>query len=190
MNIPFVDLVAQFRAIQTEINQAISAVISASAFIGGKHVRDFEEAFAAFCRANHCIGVGNGTDALYIALRAAGIGPGDEVITAANSFIATAEAVTMTGARVVFVDCDAVTYNIDVSKVPLAVTTRTKAIIPVHLYGQPADMESLEFIANKFGLLMIEDAAQAHGAEIKGQRAGTFGRLGCFSFYPGNNPGA
>lgn len=190
MNIPFVDLVAQFRAIQTEINQAISAVISASAFIGGKHVRDFEEAFAAFCRANHCIGVGNGTDALYIALRAAGIGPGDEVITAANSFIATAEAVTMTGARVVFVDCDAVTYNIDVSKVPLAVTTRTKAIIPVHLYGQPADMESLEFIANKFGLLMIEDAAQAHGAEIKGQRAGTFGRLGCFSFYPGKNLGA
>ncbi|TSA44573.1 MAG: DegT/DnrJ/EryC1/StrS family aminotransferase [Deltaproteobacteria bacterium] len=190
MQIPFVDLAAQFRSIQIELDRAISAVISESAFIGGKYVHRFEEAFASYCRAENCIGVGNGTDALYIALRAAGIGPGDEVITTANSFIATSEAITMTGARVVFVDCDALTYNMDMKKVPNAVTARTKAIIPVHLYGQPADMETLGDIANKFGLLIIEDAAQAHGAELKGQRVGTFGRLGCFSFYPGKNLGA
>jgi dTDP-4-amino-4,6-dideoxygalactose transaminase len=134
--------------------------------------------------------VGNGTDALYIALRAVGIGQGDEVITAANSFIATAEAITMTGAKVVFVDCDAVSYNMNMGKVSNAITARTKAIIPVHLYGQPADMEALEQIAKEFDLLIIEDAAQAHGAELKGQRTGTLGRLGCFSFYPGKNLGA
>jgi dTDP-4-amino-4,6-dideoxygalactose transaminase len=190
MKIPFVDLTAQYRLIQGEIDRAISEVISESAFIGGKHVRRFEEAFASFCRADYCIGVGNGTDALYIALRAAGIGQGDEVITAANSFIATAEAITMAGAKVVFVDCDALTYNMDMKKVPNAVTAHTKAIIPVHLYGRPADMETLEQIADQFSLLIIEDAAQAHGAELKGQRVGTFGRLGCFSFYPGKNLGA
>jgi dTDP-4-amino-4,6-dideoxygalactose transaminase len=165
-------------------------VISESAFIGGKHVSRFEEAFASFCRVDYCIGVGNGTDALYIALRAVGIGQGDEVITAANSFIATAEAITMTGAKVVFVDCDAVSYNMNMGKVSNAITARTKAIIPVHLYGQPADMEALEQIAKEFDLLIIEDAAQAHGAELKGQRTGTLGRLGCFSFYPGKNLGA
>jgi dTDP-4-amino-4,6-dideoxygalactose transaminase len=190
MRVPFVDLAAQYRSIQAEIDPAISEVISETAFIGGKFVRRFEESFASFCGADHCIGVGNGTDAIFIALRAAGIGPGDEVITAANSFIATAEAITMTGARVVFVDCDPATYNLDVIKVPGAVTAKTKAIVPVHLYGQPADMESLKAIADRYGLLVVEDAAQAHGAELKGRRTGTFGQMGCFSFYPGKNLGA
>lgn len=190
MQVPFANLKMQYDSIRGEIDAAMAAVIAESAFIGGEYAKAFEEAFAAYCGAKHCIGVGNGTDALYIALRSLGIGPGDEVITAANSFIATSEAITMAGARVVFVDCDLQTCNIDVKKVPDAITPRTKAIIPVHLYGQPADMPALIEIAREKGLFLVEDAAQAHGAEIDGRRVGTFGRLACFSFYPGKNLGA
>lgn len=190
MKVPFVDLRAQYKSIAGAIDEAIADVIANAAFIGGKYVGLFEEAFASFCGARYCIGVGNGTDALYIALRALGIGKGDDVITVANSFIATAEAITMTGARVVFVDCDPHTYNLDVKKVGRAITPRTKAIVPVHLYGQPADMLSLKKLADKHRLFVIEDAAQAHGAEISGRRVGTFGHAGCFSFYPGKNLGA
>ncbi|MCX5855684.1 MAG: DegT/DnrJ/EryC1/StrS family aminotransferase [Deltaproteobacteria bacterium] len=190
VKVPFVDLRAQYIRIKDEIDAAITDVIGDTAFIGGKYVSLFEEAFASFCGARYCIGVGNGTDAINITLRALGIGRGDEVITVANSFIATAEAVTMTGARVVFVDCDPHTYNLDVEKVARAVTPRTKAIVPVHLYGQPANMLPLKEIAEEYGLSVIEDAAQAHGAEINGRRVGTFGQAGCFSFYPGKNLGA
>lgn len=190
MKVPFVDLNAQYQSIREEIDGAIKSVINDTAFIGGYYVKQFEGAFAAYCRAKHCVGVGNGTDAIYIALRALGIGPGDEVITVANSFIATSEAITLTGARVVFVDCDPETYNIDVEKIPAAITPRTKAIVPVHLYGQPAAMTALQQIAEKQSLFIVEDAAQAHGAEIGGQRVGSFGKLACFSFYPGKNLGA
>jgi dTDP-4-amino-4,6-dideoxygalactose transaminase len=190
VKVPFVDLKMQYESIKQEIDQAISNVIKDSAFIGGKYVEEFEEAFANYCHAKYCVGVGNGTDALYIALRVLGTGKGDEVITAANSFIATSEAITMTGARVVFVDCDPQTYNIDVQKVSGCITDRTKAIIPVHLYGQPVNMLALKGIAEKYGLFLIEDAAQAHGAWIDNQRVGSIGQLACFSFYPSKNLGA
>jgi len=190
MKIPLVDLKAQYATIKHEIDEAIARVINETAFVGGKYVEQFEAEFAAYCRAKYCVGVANGTDALYIALRGLGVGKGDEVITVANSFVATSEAITMAGARVVFVDCDPTTHNIDVEKVVSAITPRTKAIIPVHLYGQPADMMNLKAIAEKNGLFLIEDAAQAHGAEINGQRVGTFGHAACFSFYPGKNLGA
>jgi dTDP-4-amino-4,6-dideoxygalactose transaminase len=190
MKVPFVDLWAQYQSIKNEIDTAMEAVIKSSSFIGGQYVKQFEEEFAAYCGAKYCVGVGNGTDAIYIALRALGVGPGDEVITAANSFIATSEAITMTGARVVFVDCDPQTYNIDCKKVPAAITPRTKAIVPVHLYGQPADMKTLNDIALKNNIFIVEDAAQAHGAEYDGCRVGTLGNAACFSFYPGKNLGA
>jgi len=190
MNIAFVDLKKQYTAIQDEINAAVHNVIAESAFVGGKYVQAFEQEFAYFCNAQHCVGVGNGTDALYLALWSLGIGAGDEVITAANSFIATSEAVTMTGASVVFVDCDPDTYNIDVDKIEPAITNKTKAIIAVHLYGQPANMPKVKDIAAKHKLFIIEDASQAHGATIDNHRVGTFGDVACFSFYPGKNLGA
>jgi dTDP-4-amino-4,6-dideoxygalactose transaminase len=190
MNIPFVDLGSQYASIKSEIDQVISEVISKSAFIGGSYVNSFESAFAKFCNAGHCIGVGNGTDALFIALRALGIGAGDEVITVANSFIATAEAVTQTGARVVFVDINPKTYNIDTNKIEEKITSRTKVIIPVHLYGQPADMDPILALAKKHRLKIVEDAAQAHGAVYKGKTIGSIGDAACFSFYPGKNLGA
>jgi dTDP-4-amino-4,6-dideoxygalactose transaminase len=190
MNIQFVDLKKQYESIKTEIDKAISDVISKTAFIGGSFVASFERAFAAFCGVKHCIGVGNGTDAIYIALRALGIGPGDEVITVANSFIATSEAITMTGAKVVFVDINPQTYNIDVTQIEGKVTSRTKAIVPVHLYGQPADMDPIFAVARKHGLKVVEDAAQGHGAEYKGRKIGSIGDMACFSFYPGKNLGA
>ncbi len=190
MKVPFVDLKAQYNSIKGEIDQAIAQVIENSAFIGGKHVQEFEHSFAAYIGAKHCVGVGNGTDALFIALKALGIGAGDEVITVANSFVATSEAITNARARVVFVDCDEKTYNIDVNKIEQAITDKTKAIIPVHLYGQPADMDKILEIARKYSLYVIEDAAQAHGAEYKGRKIGTFGDCACFSFYPGKNLGA
>ncbi len=190
MNIPLVDLKAQYASIKDEIDSAISEVISNTAFIGGPYAKSFESAFAEFCNVNHCVGVGNGTDALYIALRALGIGEGDEVLTAANSFVATSEAITMTGAKVVFVDINPKTYNIDVEKIKEKITPKTKAIIPVHLYGQSADMDPIIEIANKHNLKVIEDAAQAHGAEYKGRRIGSLGDLAAFSFYPGKNLGA
>jgi dTDP-4-amino-4,6-dideoxygalactose transaminase len=176
--------------IKNEIDEAISNVISQSAFIGGSYLKSFETAFAEFCNVKYCIGVGNGTDALFLALKALGIGNGDEVITVANSFIATSEAITMIGAKVVFVDINPATYNISVEEVKEKITTKTKAIVPVHLYGQPADMEPLHHIAAQHGLKIIEDAAQAHGAVYKGLRVGSLGDIACFSFYPGKNLGA
>jgi dTDP-4-amino-4,6-dideoxygalactose transaminase len=165
-------------------------VISQTAFIGGSHLKTFEEAFAKYCSVKHCIGVGNGTDALFIALKSLGIGNGDEIITAANSFIATSEAITMAGAKVVFVDINPLTYNIDINKIEAKITPKTKAIIPVHLYGQPADMDPILNIAKKYNLKIVEDAAQAHGALYKGKRIGSIGDIACFSFYPGKNLGA
>jgi dTDP-4-amino-4,6-dideoxygalactose transaminase len=190
MNIPLVDLAAQYKSIKEEIDEAISDVIASSAFVGGRYVEAFEKSFASFCSARHCISVGNGTDALFIALKMLGVGPGDEVITAANSFIATSEAITLTGAKVVFVDINPDTYNIDVSKIEAKVNGNTKAIIPVHLYGQPADMAPIAEIAKEYGLKVVEDAAQAHGARYNGHPVGTLGDVACFSFYPGKNLGA
>jgi len=190
MQIPFVDLKGQYDSIKADIDQAISEVISKTAFIGGSHLKNFESAFAKFCGVKHCIGVGNGTDALYIALRTLGIGRDDEVITVANSFIATSEAITMTGAKVVFVDINPKTYNIDTSKIEEKITPKTKAIIPVHLYGQPADMDPVLRLAQKYNLRIVEDAAQAHGSTYKGRPIGSMGDMACFSFYPGKNLGA
>jgi dTDP-4-amino-4,6-dideoxygalactose transaminase len=190
MQIPLVDLKAQYERIKDAIDAAMQEVIATSAFIGGPYVRAFEEAFAKFCEVKHCIGVGNGTDALFISLKSLGVGVGDEVITAANTFIATSEAITATGAQVVFCDIDPKTYNIDVSLIEAKITPRTKAIIPVHLYGQPADMHPILELARQYGLKIIEDAAQAHGARYKGQRVGSLGDVACFSFYPGKNLGA
>ncbi|MGO9138301.1 MAG: DegT/DnrJ/EryC1/StrS family aminotransferase [Syntrophales bacterium] len=190
MNIPFVDLKSQYESIKDEIDGAISTVISQTAFVGGSHLKSFEEAFAKFCSVKHCIGVGNGTDALFIALKSLGIGNGDEIITAANSFIATSEAITMAGAKVVFVDMNPLTYNIDINKIEPKITPKTKAIIPVHLYGQPADMDPILNIAKKYNLKIVEDAAQAHGALYKGKRIGSISDIACFSFYPGKNLGA
>src|SRR5207247_6224128 len=151
-SIPFVDLKAQYDSIKPEVDAAIASVITQTAFIGGAFVKTFEEAFARYCGVDHCVGVANGTDALFIALKALGVGPGDEVITVANSFIATSEAIRMAGARVVFCDCDAVTYNIDVRQLEQKITPTTKAIIPVHLYGQPTDMYPLQAMARKHAL--------------------------------------
>ncbi len=190
MNIPLVDLAAQYWTITEEINLAISDVIATSIFIGGPHVETFERTFARFCSAKHCVSVANGTDALFIALRVLGIGNGDEVITTATSFTATSEAITLSGARVVFVDIDPKTYTIDVGKIEEKITPRTRAIVPVHLYGQPANMAPILKIAEKHNLKVVEDAAQAHGARYRGQLVGTLGNLACFSFYPSKNLGA
>jgi dTDP-4-amino-4,6-dideoxygalactose transaminase len=228
MIIPLVDLKAQYESIKDEINFAISEVISKSAFVGGPFVESFEKAFASFCNVKHCVGVGNGTDALFIALKVLGIGTGDEVIVPANSFIATSEAVTLTGAKVVFVDINPKTYNMDPTKLEdylkkkfnrksqvasrkgltrdsqLESCNKTsrlqpptsnlkplpKAVIPVHLYGQPADMDPILELAKKYDLRVVEDAAQAHGAVYKGRLIGSIGDVACFSFYPGKNLGA
>jgi dTDP-4-amino-4,6-dideoxygalactose transaminase len=190
MNIQLVDLKAQYETIKQEIDQVLQTVISETAFIGGQHLKSFEEAFARFCGVKHCIGVGNGTDALFIALKTLGVGTGDEVITVANSFIATSEAITQTGARVVFVDSDPKTYNIDIAGIEEKITPRTKAIIPVHLYGQPVDMDPILALAKKYNVKIVEDCAQAHGAVYKGRTIGSLGDMACFSFYPGKNLGA
>jgi len=190
MNVPFVDLKAQYQSIKSEIDPAILTVISETAFVGGKYVEGFEKAFAEKFGVKHCVSCANGTDAIYITLKALGIGPGDEVITVANSFIATSEAITLTGAKVVFVDIDPTTYNIDVNQIEAKITAKTKVIIPVHLYGQPADMDPILALARKHGLKVIEDSAQAHGARYKGRSIGTMGDAATFSFYPGKNLGA
>jgi dTDP-4-amino-4,6-dideoxygalactose transaminase len=189
-SIPFVDLKTQIAQIRPEIYVAMEECIDQVTFIGGSPVREFEKAFAAFCKAKHCIGVGNGTDALFIALKAAGIGIGDEVLIPANTFVATSEAVSMTGARVVFVDCDPDTCNIDMNLMASKLTPRTKAIIPVHLYGQPANLPIIREFAKSHGLIIIQDCAQAHGATIDGRSLVDFGGILCFSFYPGKNLGA
>lgn len=190
MDIPLVDLKAQYLSIKEEIDTAIKEVISKTAFIGGSYVKNFEGAFAEFCGSEHCIGVGNGTDALFVALKGLGIGVGDEVIVPANTFIATSEAVTQTGAKVVFVDINPKTFNIDVDKIEEKITAATRGIVPVHLYGQPADMDPILEIAKKYNLKVVEDAAQAHGATYKGRQIGSIGDVACFSFYPGKNLGA
>lgn len=189
MHIPFVDLHAQYLAHRVEIDAAIASVIQETAFIGGKHVTRFEEEFAADYGVKHCISVANGTDAIYIALKMMGIGPGDEVITTAHSWISTSEAISQAGARPVFVDVDEY-YTINASLIEAAITRKTRCIIPVHLYGQPADMTAIVNICKKHGLRLLEDCAQAHYAEWKGQRVGTFGDVATFSFYPGKNLGA
>jgi len=190
MQIQLVDLNAQYQTIKEEIDAAIAEVVAKSSFIGGPFVKKFESSFAQFCDAEHCIGVGNGTDAIFIALKAMDIGQGDEVITVANTFIATAEAISQTGARVVFVDINPKTYNINVAKIEEKVNPRTKAIVVVHLYGQPADMDPILDIARRYHLKVIEDSAQAHGAVYKGSMIGSIGDVACFSFYPGKNLGA
>lgn len=189
-SIPFVDLKAQYDSIKEEIDGAIAAVLEQTAFIGGSYVKTFEEEFARYCGVDHCVGVANGTDALFIALKALGVGPGDEVITVANSFVATSEAIRMAGAQVVFVDIDPRTYNIDVNRIEEKITPKTKALLPVHLYGQPADMEPIRSIARKHGLFVVGDAAQAHGAEYRGAPIAKLADITCFSFYPGKNLGA
>src|SRR5262245_4462753 len=189
-SIPFVDLKTQYESIKPEIDAAIASVISQTAFIGGPFVKAFEEAFARYCSVEHCVGLANGTDALFIALRTLGIGPGDEVITVANSFIATSEAIRMAGAQVVFVDINSVTLNIDVERIEGKITPRTKAIIPVHLYGQPADMAPIRALARKHGLRVVGDAAQAHGARYQGRPIAQLADITCYSFYPGKNLGA
>lgn len=187
--VPFVDLAAQYRTISAEINEAVAKVISDTDFILGRAVSLFEEEFASFCEAKWAIGVDSGTSALELALRAYEIGPGDEVITAANSFIASALAISHAGATPVLVDVDPDTYTIDIAAIEKAITTRTKAIIPVHLYGHPADMDPILQLAERHGLVVIEDACQGHGARYKGKRVGSLGHAAAFSFYPGKNLG-
>ncbi len=188
--VPFVDLKAQYASIKNEIDPAIARVIEDTAFIMGREVRAFESAFADYLGARFCIGVNNGTAALQLALMACGIGPGDEVIAPSFTFFATAEAISVLGAKPVFVDIDPVSYTIDPAKVEAAITPRTRALIPVHLYGQAADLDPILAIAKRHKLRVIEDAAQAHGAEYKQQRVGALGDAGCFSFYPSKNLGA
>jgi dTDP-4-amino-4,6-dideoxygalactose transaminase len=190
VRIPLVDLKAQYASIKPEIDAAIQRVLDSTNFILGKEVEDFEQSFARYVGAKGGVGVASGTAALHLALLACGVGTGDEIITTAHTFFATAEAVSQTGARPVFVDIDPRTYNIDPNRGEDAITSRTKAILPVHLYGQPAQMQPLLDIAQRHNLWLIEDAAQAHGAEYQGQRCGGIGHLACFSFYPGKNLGA
>ncbi|HEU4711494.1 MAG TPA: DegT/DnrJ/EryC1/StrS family aminotransferase [Pyrinomonadaceae bacterium] len=189
-NIPLVGLFDQYQTIKSEVDAAIENIITKSAFVGGEEVRNFEKEFAAYCEAKACVGVGNGTDALYLTLRALGIGAGDEVITVAHTFIATSEAVSMTGATPIFIDVLDDTMLMNPSLIEAAITPRTKAIIPVHLYGQSCDMDAIMEIARKHGLKVVEDAAQAHGGRWRGQRVGSIGDAATFSFYPGKNLGA
>ncbi len=188
--IRLVDLATQSQGIKEDVLAAISDVIDSAGFILGKEVGLFEEEFAAYCRTRFGVGLASGTEALHLALRALDIGPGDEVITAGNSFAATALAIRYAGATPVFVDVDPEDFNIDVGLIEEAITPRTRAILPVHLYGQTARMDAISDIAARHQLRIIEDAAQAHGAEFSGRRAGSFGDAGCFSFYPGKNLGA
>ena len=188
--IPLVDLKEQFQPLKKEIMTEIEGVLDKMQLFLGENVYQLEREFADYCGARFAVGVGSGTDALYLSLRAMGVGHGDEVITVANSFIATAEAIVHAGARPVFVDIDAETYTIDATKVEAAITGRTKAVLPVHLYGHPADMVPIMAIARRHGLRVIEDACQAHGAEYKGVKVGTIGDAGAFSFYCSKNLGA
>jgi dTDP-4-amino-4,6-dideoxygalactose transaminase len=190
MRVPFLDLSTHHAPLRGEFRAAIEEVIESGAFAGGPFVARFEENFAAYCNCRHALGVGSGTEALWLALLALGVGPGDEVVTVPSTFMATAEAITYCGAKLVFVDIDERTYTMDPAGLEEAITIQTKAIIPVHLFGQPADMDPILEIARTHGLFVIEDAAQAHGAEYKGRRVGSLGDAGCFSFYPGKNLGA
>jgi len=188
--IPLVDLKAQYRALKPEIDQAIQRVLDNAQFILGPAVSSFEQDFAAFCHSTDAIGVNSGTSALHLALLAAGVRPGDEVITVPFTFVATVAAIEYAQARPVFVDIEPTYFTMDPAKIERAVTPRTKAIVPVHLYGQPADMDAIRDVADRHRLIVIEDACQSHGSEYKGRRCGSMGLLGCFSFYPGKNLGA
>ena len=208
MKVPILDLKTQYESIKDDINAAIQEVLESCAFAGGPFVEKFEKEFAAFCQCKYCIGVGSGTEALWLSLLALGIGPGNEVITVPNTFIATAEAISFCGATPVFVDIDEQTYTMDPQKLREFIEQKcdfnqptnqlinqltkrsVKAVIPVHIFGQTADMDSIMTIARKHELFVVEDACQAHGAEYKGQSAGSMGDVGCFSFYPGKNLGA
>ncbi len=189
MPVPFMDLARLHEPLWPQLQEAMAAVVRRNDFILGAEVAQFEQAFAAYCETRYCVGLDNGSSALELALRAWGIGEGDDVITAPNSFIATASAIAFTGARPVFVDIDPHTYTLDVAQIEAAITPRTKALIPVHLYGQPADMEPLLQIARRHGLYVLEDACQAHGARYKGRRVGSLGDAAAFSFYPAKNLG-
>ncbi len=190
MNTPLVDLKAQYDSIKEEVNEAIQRVLDSGQFILGSEVRAFEEEMAAYLGVKYAVGVASGTDALHLALLACGIGPGDEVITTPFTFIATAEAITHCGATPVFVDIDPRTYNIDPKMIEPRINRKTKALLPVHLYGQPADMEAVLALARKHNLRLIEDCAQAVGAEYKGKKVGSFGNAGCLSFFPSKSLGA
>lgn len=190
MMVPFVDLKAQYQTIASQVDEAMRRVAADADFVLGKDVEMFEREFADFCEAEYAIGLDSGTSALEIALRAHGIGEGSEVITVSHTFYATVAAISYTGARPVLVDVDRDTYNIDTGKIEAAITDRTKAVVPVHLYGQSADLDPLLEIARKHNLIVIEDACQSHGARYKGKRVGALGDAGCFSFYPGKNLGA
>jgi dTDP-4-amino-4,6-dideoxygalactose transaminase len=190
MNVPFVDLKAQYHELHEQLDAAYRRVAESCRFILGPEVENFEAEFAAYCGAKHCVGVGNGLDALHVILRAAGIGPGDEVIVPANTYIASWLAVSYVGATPVPLEPDESTYNIDANRIAAAVTARTRAIMPVHLCGQPADMDAVNEVAARHDLLVFEDCAQAHGARYKGTRVGTLGTASGFSFYPGKNLGA
>jgi dTDP-4-amino-4,6-dideoxygalactose transaminase len=190
MNIPFVDLQTQYQGLKPEVDAAVLAVMQRGDFVLGRAVAEFEKAFAEYCGAEYCVGVDSGYSALELIIRAYDIGPGDEVITAANTFIATTLAISNAGATPVLVDCDPETYNLDANEIEAAITSRTKAIMPVHLYGQTADMDAILAIARKHKLYVFEDAAQASGARYKGRMAGSLGDAAAFSFYPGKNLGA
>src|SRR5881396_3842028 len=190
MQVPFLDLKAHHDSMREELETAIREVIDSNAFAGGPFVAKFEQEFAAFCGAANAVGVGNGTDALWLTMLGLGIGAGDEVITVPMTFMATAEAISYCGEKPVFVDIDERTYTLDPDLLERAISPRTKAIIPVHLFGQAADMDAILEIARRRGLPVIEDACQAHGAEYRGRKAGSIGTAGCFSFYPGKNLGA
>ncbi|MEH2507256.1 dTDP-4-amino-4,6-dideoxygalactose transaminase [Bradyrhizobium sp. AZCC 1578] len=188
--IPFLDLKAQYRQIKPQVDAAVLRVIDSAQFVLGPDVTAFEDRFAAYCNVDHCRAVNSGTSALHLALLAANVGPGDEVITVSMTFVATTAAILYSGAKPVFVDVDPVSWTMNPELIEAAITPRTKAILPVHLHGLMADMDPIMEIARRRGLVVIEDAAQAHGAEYKGRRAGSIGDLGCFSFYPGKNLGA
>lgn len=190
MRVPFLDLKIQYESIRSEIDKVIAGVVNETAFIGGKYVDQFESDFAEWLGTKHCVGCANGTDAIEIALKVFGIGSGDEVIVPAHTWISTSESVTSVGARPVFVDTDPRYYTIDPALIERAITPRTRAIIPVHLYGLPADMDPILTIAQKHGVKVIEDCAQAHGATYQGKKVGTMGDAATFSFYPGKNLGA
>lgn len=188
--VPFLDLKAQYAAIQEEIRSSLEDVFATSSFVGGPFVEGFEKDFAAFCGCGHAVGVSSGTSALWMTLKVLGVGPGDEVITVPNTFIATAEAVSMCGATPVFIDVDRSSHTMNPDLLERAVTPRTRAVIPVHLFGQTADMDPILEVAKRYGLHVIEDACQAHGALYRGRPAGSLGIAACFSFYPGKNLGA
>ncbi len=188
--IPFLSLREQYQSIKGEIDAAVGRVLASTSFVLGHEVEAFETEFAAYCGARHAVAVNSGTSALHLALLAAGIGPGDEVITTPMTFVATTAAILYSGATPIFVDIDPVTWNIDVDRIEAAITPRTRAILPVHLHGLMSDMDPITGLARRRGLIVIEDAAQAHGAEYRGRRAGSIGEIGCFSFYPGKNLGA